>query len=246
MAENTIAIERKMISKLYKVAAKDWGMEGLRNRIASVTIPGPSNKRTRDLHADEEARLLEQLRKIDAYSSPLAELTIETAMRQGELLSLIWVDVDKVRSVAHLMDTKNSEPRDVPLSTRAVAILDGLPKHIDGSTPVFPLSQDFVIRTFRQACTAAKIDNLKFHDLRHEATRRLCDKLPMHEAMRVTGHKTPSMLMRYYLPKAEDLVMRAHVAPGPRRSGAGNASNEPCHCLKNAFASAGEHCSRLS
>ena len=37
---------------------------------------------------------------------------------------------------------------------------------------------------------------------------RICDRLPMHEAMRVTGHKTPSMLMRYYHPKAEDLARK--------------------------------------
>ncbi len=207
-AENTIAIELKLISKVFKIAAKEWGMEGLRNPIASVTMPGPSNKRERNLSADEETRLLEQLRKINAYMAPLAELAIHTAMRQGELLSLTWADVDKVRRVAHLKDTKNSEPRDVPLSTRAVAILHELPKHIVDTAPVIPLSQDFVIRAFRQACTDAKIENLKFHDLRHEATRRLCDRLPMHEAMRVTGHKTPSMLMRYYHPKAEDLAKK--------------------------------------
>jgi integrase len=73
---------------------------------------------------------------------------------------------------------------------------------------LFPLSQDEVIRTFRRPCTDAGIKNLKFHDLRHEGVSRICEKLPMHEAMRVTGHKTPSMLMRYYHPKAEDLARK--------------------------------------
>jgi integrase len=65
-----------------------------------------------------------------------------------------------------------------------------------------------VIRTFRAACIAAGIENLKFHDLRHEAITRICGRLPMHEAMRVTGHKTPAMLMRYYHPRAEDLARK--------------------------------------
>ena len=207
-AENTIRIELAMISKLYKIAARDWGMEGLRNPIQSVTMPGGSNKRERRLHPDEETALLEQLRKAGAYMAPLASLAIETAMRQGELLALTWEDVDLQKRVAHLKDTKNSEPRDVPLSTRTIEILKAIPRQLEKTGPLFPISQDETIRTFRKACTDAKIENLKFHDLRHEATSRICDRLPMHEAMRVTGHKTPSMLMRYYHPKAEDLARK--------------------------------------
>jgi integrase len=47
--------------------------------------------------------------------------------------------------------------------------------------------------------------NLHFHDLRHEGTSRLADKLAMHELMKVTGHKTTRMLARYYHPRAEEL-----------------------------------------
>jgi integrase len=207
-AENTIAIELKLISKLYKIAARDWGMEGLRNPISSMTMPGPSRKRERRLTPEEEKTLLEELGRRGPYMAPLASLAIETAMRQGELLSLTWADVDLQKRVAQLHDTKNSEPRTVPLSTRAVEIIKALPRQLDAATPVFPVSQDDVIRTFRQACTDAGIANLKFHDLRHEGVSRICDRLPMHEAMRVTGHKTPSMLMRYYHPKAEDLARK--------------------------------------
>src|SRR5215470_12304677 len=86
-AENTIAIELKLISKLYKIAARDWGMEGLRNPIASMTMPGASRRRERRLSGDEEKVLLEELAKAGPYMAPLASLAIETAMRQGELLS---------------------------------------------------------------------------------------------------------------------------------------------------------------
>ncbi len=50
--------------------------------------------------------------------------------------------------------------------------------------------------------------DLHFHDLRHEATSRLAEKLAMHELMKVTGHKTSRMLARYYHPKAEDLARK--------------------------------------
>jgi integrase len=50
--------------------------------------------------------------------------------------------------------------------------------------------------------------DLHFHDLRHEATSRLAEKLAMHELMKVTGHKGTRMLARYYHPRASDLALK--------------------------------------
>jgi hypothetical protein len=111
-------------------------------------------------------------------------------VRQGELLRLTWADVDLSKRVAKLGDTKNGEAREVPLSTLAVEIIRALPRQLDASSPLFPLSQDEVIRAFRRASITAGIANLKFHDLRHEAVSRICERLPMHEAMRVSGHNS--------------------------------------------------------
>jgi integrase len=209
-SESTVRSELMLLSAVYKVARKEWGMDGLRNPISDVAVPNPgrSNERDRRLVDDEEKRLLDALKAFGPYYAPLAELAIESAMRQGELLSLTSPAVDLDKRIARLEDTKNSERRDVPLSTRAVEIIRALPRPIIAGAPLFPLNQDDVIRTFREACTAARIENLKFHDLRHEATSRICKRVSMQEAMKITGHKTPSMLMRYYHPKAEDLARK--------------------------------------
>lgn len=50
--------------------------------------------------------------------------------------------------------------------------------------------------------------DLHFHDLRHEATSRLAEKLQMHELMKVTGHKSSAMVARYYHPRATDLAKK--------------------------------------
>lgn len=50
--------------------------------------------------------------------------------------------------------------------------------------------------------------NLTFHDLRHEGTSRLAERFQIHELMKITGHRSPTMLGRYYHPRAEDLAMR--------------------------------------
>lgn len=55
---------------------------------------------------------------------------------------------------------------------------------------------------------AGFLDELTFHDLRHEATSRLSEKLALHELMKVTGHKDTRMLARYYHPRAEDLARK--------------------------------------
>src|SRR5512145_2599003 len=68
-----------------------------------------------------------------------------------------------------------------------------------------PISRDELIRVFRKACTDAGIEDLKFQDLRHEAISRICERLPMQEAMHVVGYKTPAMIMRYYPSAAEDV-----------------------------------------
>lgn len=52
------------------------------------------------------------------------------------------------------------------------------------------------------------LDDLHFHDLRHEATSRLADKLQMHELMKVTGHKSSALVARYYHPRASDLAKK--------------------------------------
>jgi integrase len=173
-----------------------------------VPNPGRSNERDRRLTGDEQERLLAQLRVLGPYVAPMVELAIESAMRQGELLSLTFADVELEGRIARLKDTKNSERRNVPLSTRAVEIIRALPRPIDTSAPLFPVTQDNVIRTFRAACEACGIENLKFHDLRHEATSRICRRVSMQEAMKITGHKTPSMLIRYYHPDIEDLARK--------------------------------------
>ena len=139
--------------------------------------------------------------------------------------------------VAHLPSTKNGSSRDVPLSTRAVNIFVALQKAdgelVEGQDDaavddgrVFRIRSDAVTRAFERAVVRARevylnsckdsrkkpdpryLTDLRFHDLRHEATSRLADIFPLHELTKITGHKDPRMLMRYYHPRAEDLAKR--------------------------------------
>lgn len=193
---NTVRLELALIRMLYNVAARRWGMQGLENPITGVALS--SGARERRLVGDEEQRLLAQLKASGAYFAPLAELALESAMRQAELLSLTAEDVSLEHRIANVRDPNDGKTRTVPLSPRAVQIIGSLPKPRSLVAPLFPLSRDSVIRAFRKACDHAGIRDLSFHDLRHEAIARICARLPMQRAMRVVGYKTPAMLMRYY------------------------------------------------
>jgi integrase len=128
-------------------------------------------------------------------------------MRRSEILSLRWADVFFDDRYVRLHDTKNGEARDVPLSSRAVATLAALPRHINGR--VFPITPDALKKAFVRACERAGLENLHFHDLRHEATSRIAERLDnILELSAVTGHKTVQMLKRYYHPRATDLALK--------------------------------------
>jgi len=208
-AENTIRLELMLISHVFSTAVKEWRMEGLRNPISTMTLPAGSNERTRRLQEGEEASLLKALTAEGSYYAPVATFAIETAMRRGEILGLLWGAVDLQKKIAKLADTKNNEPRDVPLSSRSIAILKGLPRPIGQAAKVFPITQSGLIGAFRRACAAAEIEDLRLHDLRHEATSRFFERgLNVAEVAAITGHKTWSQLRRYTQLRAEDLARK--------------------------------------
>ena len=128
------------------------------------------------------------------------ELAVETAMRQGELLSLTWQQIDYKNRLVFLLDPdtiKNKEPRAVPLSPTAVKILKKLPQ--EKSDLVLPVERMTLYHAFSYACDRAKIEDFTFHDLRHEALSRLAERgdFSLLELAEVSGHKTLQMLKRY-------------------------------------------------
>jgi integrase len=129
-------------------------------------------------------------------------------MRRSELVrGMRWEDVDLTRRMVHLKDTKNGDSRSVPLSTRAVNTLSRIGERAEGF--VIDVDRDVITRGFVAAARACKIEGLRLHDLRHEATSRLFEKgFNMMEVSTITGHKSMSMLKRYTHLRPSDLLAR--------------------------------------
>jgi integrase len=163
--------------------------------------------------------------------APLITLAVETSMRLSELIGLDWKHVDLKRRTAHLPTSKNGEARTVALSSQAIATLQALKKAkkvqtVDGK--LFDWSRsDSVSHPFRRCvkraialykadCVEAKakpasgfLINVRFHDLRHEATSRLFEKgLNPMEVASMTGHKSMQMLKRYTHVEAAKLAAK--------------------------------------
>ncbi|WP_231748560.1 tyrosine-type recombinase/integrase [Burkholderia latens] len=114
--------------------------------------------------------------------------------------------------MAHLPLTKNGSARSVPLSTRAIELLDMLPKVEDGM-PLFGLTDKSRDALFRKARDKAfpKVppkERLTFHDTRHEAITRLAKKLQPLDLARMTGHTNLNELLTYYNETAADIAVR--------------------------------------
>ncbi len=223
-SSNTVRLHLAILSHLYKVARTEWGMSSLANPVELVRKPRLPQGRDRRLQGDEESRLLAECAKAkNPWLLPVVRFAIETGMRAGEMLQtkgttdqetderpvrtagLLWVNVDLQKRTATLPMTKNGTARVVPLSSVAVDVLRGLPRSLDGR--VFGTTYEAIHLSFTRACKRASIEELRFHDLRHEATSRLFEKglNPMQVAA-ITGHKTLQMLKRYTHLRAEDLA----------------------------------------
>ena len=205
---STVKRNLVLLGHVFEVARKEWGIY-LHNPVRDIKIPADNRPRDRRLQAGEEARLLDacQARR-NPWLLPIVQLALETTMRQGELIRLRWEHIDLNRRTAHLPDTKNGESRTVPLSTTAIRVLRALPRSLHGQA--FPgVTTEAIKRAYIRAVRRAGIENLRFHDLRHEATTRLFEKgLNIMEVASVTGHKDLRMLRRYTHLKAEDLARK--------------------------------------
>lgn len=192
---NTIRLDFALLSKLFNYARSDWGMESLQNPVTLAAKPRPAKGRDRRLEDGEEERLLAVA---SPQFKPVILFALETAMRRKELADLRWKCVNLVNRNVVLSETKNSEARTVPLSPRALAVLRELPRSIDQKS-VFNFSEDQITTAMKLARKKARLDDLRFHDLRHEATSRFFEltDLDVMEIKAVTGHKTLQMLARY-------------------------------------------------
>lgn len=216
----TVMRELAMFSAVLNTAIREWDIH-MANPLMYVTRPLVRNERDRNLSASEEEALMRELEPQSRdwhgrlepggtrchWTKPVVQIALETAMRRSEILGMTWSNVDLVRRTVTLPDTKNGHRRDVPLTSKAAAVLSALPRSIDGR--VFPITEAALKKVYERAVERAGIKDFTFHDLRRTATGRLAKRLSLLDLAKVTGHRQINVLhQRYYSVTAEELAQK--------------------------------------
>lgn len=215
VSPSSVRLEMAILSHLYTIAMQEWSLP-LTHELENVRKPPIQTGRDRRLLNDEEERLFRAIQNQKVTGNKLwlaacVSLAIETGMRAGEILRCKWSQVDLQTGCIRLDKTKNGTKRTVPLTEEAVRVLTSLPHSGADVIPNF-YDTSGLNRAFKRACQAANIEDLKFHDLRHEAATRLAPHMKVQDLAKVMGWKTLQMAMRYYNPTDGELVQMVRRA----------------------------------
>lgn len=178
--------------------------------LKRLGLIGKSRQRDRRPTPDEIRRLLDHFDSNRYLMIPMGRIVrfaIASAMRQEEISRIRWSDVDVEQRVVLVRDRKDPREKDgnnqlVPLLNLggydALRLIRVQRKYHPRGDLIFPYNPRSVGTAFRRACRELKIENLHFHDLRHEATSRLFEAgLRIEQVALVTGHRDWKMLKRY-------------------------------------------------
>ena len=170
-----------------------------RNPVKGVKLLKEPPGRVRYLLPEQVFRLLQACTMHSAMLKAIVLCALNTGMRQGEILGLLWADVDLEGRTLTLRKTKNNTLRLVPINADLLGVLTALPRPEDPFERVFPeWTRAKCTMAFRRACRRAGIVDFRFHDLRHHAAswmrRRGTD---IQTVGAILGHKDLRMTLRY-------------------------------------------------
>ena len=227
-------IRRKFtaLSSVFNYAIENMEMKHLQNPTRAVKLQTVEDERDRIFIGEEQQRYFEHAPKYGrGIFVDVAHFAIETTMRKSEIIGLdeiatingnqvkqrrhdgilwhmVYLDLKIIKLPASV--AKTGRKRDVPLSPTAISIIKKQmpPKgKVKPLGKVFDLSPDGVRNAHNRTCIAAGIVGFWFRDLRHVGITKWSKILPTTlQLMRVSGHKDPRMLARYYSQDATEVA----------------------------------------
>lgn len=218
VSPGTVSREMTIIKGMYSVARREWHWvkDCPLNDVRRPPNPPSRDRRVPDHEVQAMCAALGYADDLPITSKRQQVavaflLGLETAMRCGEILGMCWTDINQAKRFVVLPKTKNGSTREVPLSNRALALLDKL----QGIDPIkcFTVASASTDRLFRvardrAAASMPEISTLHFHDSRHEAITRLArsGKLSVLQLARMVGHRNLKSLQIYYNETATELA----------------------------------------
>lgn len=199
------------------------------NPVRRVRLFRENNQRTRYLESDEIQKLLENCQE---NIKPILIVALNTGMRKGEILNLKWENVDLERGIIYLLDTKNSEKREVIMNGPVKEALSKLTRH--ATSPYVFYKEDGapykdVRKYYETTLKKCGIIGVRFHDLRHTfASHLVMSGVDLKTVQELMGHKSIEMTLRYshlspdHKKKAVDLLGEKIGTKWAQKQDAGN------------------------
>ena len=206
VSKSTVNRELACLKHIFK-KANEWGK----------TDQNPSEKIRRFKTVPPRIRYLET-EEIEAlcnacpsYLKPIILTAVNTGMRKAKLLNLEWKDLDFHNKLIYLSNTKGAEKREIPMNNLVYTTLLSTRKK-PNSRYVFCHKNGRPYRDVRasldKAARKARIERVRFHDLRHTfASQLVMAGIDLKTIQELLGHKTIEMTLRY-----------AHLSPDHKRA----------------------------
>lgn len=237
LAPASVLRRLQVVSHVFNTARKEWGMESLANPVELITKPIAANDRERRVSLSEMECIVAATGSSFLPAMLRIAVQSAVRRGELVALCWEDVHLDGNAPYLHLPMTKNGDSRNVPLLPDVVsaikiwrlAVIEDMAKG-ERSEPLrgrmFPIRADAVTRAFGRARDRARriyedqckengipavskfLTDLTFHDFRHEATTQLATLVDGTDLAKITGHKDPRMLMRYYHPTPEELAAK--------------------------------------
>lgn len=209
----TVGNDLSHLGAVLSVARPAWGyevdplaMSDARKVLRKLGMVSKSKERNRRPSLEELDKLMKHFfevlkRRPDSIHMPkMIAFAIFSTRRQEEITRIRWDDIDEIRQAVLVRDMKNPGQKignDVwcHLPDEAWAILQTMPK---AEREIFPYNGKSVSAAFTRACPLLGIEDLHFHDLRHEGVSRLFEMdWDIPRVSSVSGHRDWNSLRRY-------------------------------------------------
>jgi integrase len=173
-----------------------------------------ANARDRVLSIDECKRLIALL---PPHTRVIIGIAIYTGMRKSEILSLTWDKVDLKSNIIRLesTDTKDREPRKIPISEELYGMFNNIPRAIHNNHVILYNGKPIrdIREALRTACRNVGIaygrfvkGGFVFHDTRHTFNTNMRKAgVAQSVIMKITGHSTSEMFDRYNTVDEDDI-----------------------------------------
>jgi integrase len=216
---STVVKELQFVRRVFSLAKRDWQYVR-QSPFEFFRMPAANDHRVRFLEAGQFEKLL---KACPSWLRPIAIVARYTGMRRGNVLGLTWGQVDLEGRVVNLDNTKNGRRLSIPLTETPYKAFEALRRskivrldcpyvfHQNGE----PLSPHQVSVAFKRACKRAKIENFRFHDLRHDFASSLVQRgSDLYVVQNLLGHSDGRMTQRYAHLKVEQLRKAVETLEG--------------------------------